>query len=270
MKVSPYTDPALAEVYHRLTARHQFAPPARDLVDILRPPCGGLALDVGTGTGIVAEHIRQTVGPSGRVIGVDAAVEMLRFAKRSARCVAAEIPGLPFKDDSFDVVTAGFVVSHFHDYGRGLADLVRVCRPGGRVGVSAWGSLTNPAAQVWTEVAGGFVDRARLDQAFTDHIPWDAWFSNCNHVRQALAQVGLADAVLTTRVYRMQMPTGDFLTSRAASIQGLILRDQLTTDRWRDFTSLAAETFRDRFGENVEYDRDVHFGVGMKVFAGAA
>jgi SAM-dependent methyltransferase len=269
MKVSPYTDPALAEVYHRLTARHQFASPARDLVDILRPPSGGRVLDVGTGTGMVAEYIRQAVGPSGRIIGVDAAVEMLRFAKRSARCVAARIPGLPFNDDSFDVVTAGFVVSHFRDYGRGLADLVRVCRPGGRVGMSAWGSLANPAAQVWTEVAGRFVDRERLDQAFTAHIPWDAWFSNCNHVQHALAQAGLADVVVTTRVYRMRMPTVDFLTSRAASMQGLILRDQLTTDRWSDFTNLAAETFRDRFGETVEYDRDVHFGVGVKVFSEA-
>src|SRR5204863_9129914 len=108
MTVSPYSDPALAEVYQRVTARHQFAPPARDLVDILRLSPGSLVLDVGTGTGIVAEQARLAVGPAGRVIGVDAAMEMLYFAKRSARCVAAHIPGLPFNDDAFDVVTGGF------------------------------------------------------------------------------------------------------------------------------------------------------------------
>src|SRR6266571_4900363 len=105
MKVSPYSDPAMAEVYHRLTARHQFDPPARDLVDMLHPPFGGFVLDVGTGTGIVAEHVRQAVGSTGCVVGVDAAIDMLRFAKRSATCVAAHVPGLPFNDDSFDIVT---------------------------------------------------------------------------------------------------------------------------------------------------------------------
>jgi ubiquinone/menaquinone biosynthesis C-methylase UbiE len=268
MKGSPYRDPAMAEVYHRLTAHHQFAPPARDLVDILDLPAGGFVLDVGSGTGIVAEHARQAVGSAGRVVGIDAAVEMLRFAKRSAACVAAHVPGLPFHGDSFDVVTAGFVVSHFPDYGSGLADLARVCRPGGRVGMTAWGSLTNSAAQLWTEMASAFVDRQRLDEAFTAHIPWDAWFSHHEHIRQALTQADLRDVVVTTRLYRVCIPTADFLTLRAASIQGLVLREQLTASRWSDFTTQLAEAFRHRFGETVEYDRDVHFGVGAKPAAG--
>src|SRR2546428_9582135 len=113
---SPYRDPVMAEVYHRITAPYQFAPPARDLVDILHPPSGGVVLDVGTGTGVVAEHIRQVVGSTGCVVGVDGAIEILRFANRSTIRVAARVPGLPFSDGSFDVVTAGFVGSHFADY----------------------------------------------------------------------------------------------------------------------------------------------------------
>jgi SAM-dependent methyltransferase len=254
----------MAAVYQRITARHQFAPPARDLVDLLHPSPGARVLDVGAGTGIVAEYVRQAVGSAGCVVGVDAAIEMLRFATRSAACVAARTPGLPFADDSFDAVTAGFVVSHFQDCGLGLADLLRVCRRGGRIGMTAWGSLTNSAAQLWTEIAGGFVDRQRLDAAFTAHIPWDAWFSTGDHVRQALAEAGLTDVAVTTRLYRVRMSTGDFLTARAASMQGLLLREQLTAAGWNDVTTQLADVFHDRFGETVDYDRDVRFGVGTK------
>jgi ubiquinone/menaquinone biosynthesis C-methylase UbiE len=264
MKVSPYTDAAMADVYQRLTARHQFAAPARDLIEILGPAAGGLLLDVGAGTGIVADYAREAVGPTGSVVGVDAAIEMLRFAKRSAACVAAHVPGLPFADNSFDVVTASFVVSHLPDYRSGLADLERVCRRGGRIGMTAWGSLTNSAAQLWTEIAGAFVDRQRLDEAFTAHIPWDAWFSRHEHVRQALTQADLKDVVVTTRLYRVCIPTADFLTVRAASIQGLVLHEQLTASRWNEFLTQVAEAFRHRFGRTVEYDRDVHFGIGAK------
>ena len=39
---------------------------------------------------------------------------------------------------------------------------------------------------------------------------------------------------------------------------------QLTADGWNTFTRQLAETFHDRFGEIVSYDRDVHIGVGVK------
>src|SRR5262249_2287658 len=154
-------------------------------------------------------------------------------------------------------------VSHFPDYGSGLADLVRVCRKGGRIGMTAWGSLTNPAAQLWTETAARFVDRQRLDAAFTAHVPWDAWFTSEEHVRDALDGAGLTDVTVTTRVYRVRMPTADFLASRAASVQGLILREHVTSEGWRDFTSGLAEAFQARFRKRVAYDRDVHFGIGL-------
>jgi len=51
------------------------------------------------------------------IVGVDATMEMLRVAsKETPNLVQAQVPRLPFADESFDVVLAGFVVSHFESY----------------------------------------------------------------------------------------------------------------------------------------------------------
>src|SRR5437660_12798115 len=67
-----------------------------------------------------------------------------------------------------------------------------------------------------------------------------------------------------TRFYSLRMPTQDYLLSREASVQGLILRCQLTSAQWDDFTAAAAKAFENKFGDWVEYNRDVHFGIGIK------
>ena len=59
--------------------------------------------------------------------------------------VAGAAPGVPFADGQFDAVVANLVVGHFTDYRPALADLVRVLRPGGRLGVTTWGRLDDDA-----------------------------------------------------------------------------------------------------------------------------
>src|SRR5262249_41323498 len=149
-----------------------------------------------TGTGVVAGAARAAAGPSALIVGVDAAMEMVRMArKETASLLIGRVPGLPLCDESFDVVIAGFVVSHFNSYADGLSDMVRVCRPGGRVGRRPWGSLTNPAATLWADVAAGYVLREQLTEAFLKHIPWDMWFSSVENVAQALEAAALSSVV---------------------------------------------------------------------------
>lgn len=104
-------------------------------------PAGGLALDVGTGTGDLAfELARMTEGA--RVIGVDYTGGMLARAPGKAqhigldgRATFARGDGqrLPFADGSFDAVTSAFVLRNFADLGAAYAEMARVTRPGGRV-----------------------------------------------------------------------------------------------------------------------------------------
>jgi len=64
------------------------------------------------------------VGISGLIIGVDASIEMLRAARQALRypVVAGALPSLPFRDETFDVAAAGFVISHVADYKRALGN----------------------------------------------------------------------------------------------------------------------------------------------------
>jgi ubiquinone/menaquinone biosynthesis C-methylase UbiE len=265
MHKSPYSDPAMASVYESVAARLQFAAPGRDLVEIVGVTEGDRVLDVGTGTGVVAAAGRTMAGQTGFIVGSDAAVEMLRLArKETANLVVARVPELPFADETFDAVIAGFVVSHFERYVDGLTDMIRICRNGGRVGMSAWGSLPNPAATLWADIAGQYAPREQLTEAFLKHIPWDTWFSRIENVAEALETAGLSSVVTETRCYSVRMPTHEYLLSREASVQGLVLREALSSVQWHDFTTKVADAFQDKFGEIVEYERDAHFGVGTK------
>jgi len=260
---SPYLDPATARMYRLVTAPVQFTPPASDLVGLLGPAAGMRILDVGTGTGVVAERIQDAIGTATRVIGVDSAIAMLTEGRRSIAypVVVAQLSELPFEPHTFDMATAGFVISHARDYEAALKEIARVCCDGARVGLTVWGSLANPAAQLWTETATQFVPKAALTAAFHAHIPWDEWFSDATKLRRALEGAGLADCKVETRTYRMRMPTSNFLLSREASIQGAVLRERLTDDQWKRFQGQLFEAFETTFGSVVEYDRDVHFGV---------
>jgi demethylmenaquinone methyltransferase / 2-methoxy-6-polyprenyl-1,4-benzoquinol methylase len=98
------------------------------------PPEGGRALDVACGSGKLTAELRRLV-PRGLVAGLDFSGQMLRVA-------AAEEPGpcyvrgdglrLPFRDGAFDAVTVAFGLRNFVDPERGLREMRRVLRPGGR------------------------------------------------------------------------------------------------------------------------------------------
>src|SRR3954454_8983501 len=109
-------------------------------VDMAAVGPGSRALDVATGTGDLAIALERRVGASGEVIGSDFSEQMLELARRKSDAVRFEwgnALALPYGDDSFDAVTVGFGARNFSDLPSGLAAMVRVARPGGRVVVLA-------------------------------------------------------------------------------------------------------------------------------------
>jgi demethylmenaquinone methyltransferase / 2-methoxy-6-polyprenyl-1,4-benzoquinol methylase len=97
---------------------------------------GGRVLDVATGTGDLAVEMARRVMPGGEVVGSDFSEEMLTLARRKAPDLRFEWGNaleLPYEDDRFDAATVGFGARNFSDLERGLAEMARVVRPGGRV-----------------------------------------------------------------------------------------------------------------------------------------
>jgi demethylmenaquinone methyltransferase / 2-methoxy-6-polyprenyl-1,4-benzoquinol methylase len=97
---------------------------------------GDRALDVATGTGDLAIALKRRVGGDGEVVGSDFSERMLELARVKAPTVrfeAGDALALPYPDDSFDAATVGFGARNFADLGRGLHEMTRVVRPGGRV-----------------------------------------------------------------------------------------------------------------------------------------
>jgi len=119
-----------AGLHHRWRAR------AADLADV-RP--GDRVLDVATGTGDLAIELAGRVTPGGEVVGSDFSEGMLERARAKAagrpelRFERADALALPYADDEFQAATVGFGARNFGDLERGVGEMARVVRPGGKV-----------------------------------------------------------------------------------------------------------------------------------------
>jgi demethylmenaquinone methyltransferase/2-methoxy-6-polyprenyl-1,4-benzoquinol methylase len=97
---------------------------------------GDSALDVACGTGDLAIELARRVEPGGAVIGSDFSEEMLARARAKAPAIDWEWGNaleLPYGSDRFDAATVGFGARNFSDLDRGLAEMARVVKSGGRV-----------------------------------------------------------------------------------------------------------------------------------------
>lgn len=106
------------------------------------PPASGAVLDVCTGTGDLALVYARKGGPGVRVVGSDFCRPMLdRGVEKSARTgvpvewVEADAMALPFPTAAFDVVTVAFGLRNIADTAQGLAEMARVCKPGGTLAI---------------------------------------------------------------------------------------------------------------------------------------
>ena len=114
----------------------------RAIVDAVQGEPGDRWLDVGCGTG---ELSFMAVGTGAEVTGSDLAPVLVETARRQAAergldvtFDVADVEALPYEDSSFDIVTSTVGAIFAPDHRAAASELARICRPGGRLGMTAW------------------------------------------------------------------------------------------------------------------------------------
>jgi demethylmenaquinone methyltransferase/2-methoxy-6-polyprenyl-1,4-benzoquinol methylase len=158
---------------------------------------GDSALDVCCGTGDMALELSTRVTPGGHVVGCDFSEPMLDLAreKASARGASglrfewADALQLPYDGERFDAVTVGFGVRNLADLDRGLREMGRVLKPGGRLVILEITQPTRPPLSVFYSL---WFDRiVPLLGSFSDDS--EAYSYLPESVRSFPSPVGLAE-----------------------------------------------------------------------------
>ena len=106
---------------------------------------GKKCLDVGTGTGEIAFHVARTAGAGSTVIGVDITPKMLELAEKKEKELDLPVKidwrvgdalKLEFEDDTFNLVTSGYMLRNVTDILQAVSEMHRVLAPGGKVVVA--------------------------------------------------------------------------------------------------------------------------------------
>jgi demethylmenaquinone methyltransferase/2-methoxy-6-polyprenyl-1,4-benzoquinol methylase len=144
-------------------------------VDLAQVGPGAKALDVATGTGDLAIALRER---GAEVVGVDFAEKMLEIARRKAPEIdfrTGNALALEFADDEFDAATVGFGARNFDDLDRGLAEMARVVKPGGRVVVLEITTPQKPPLSsffnVWFDHVVPLIGRVAGDPDAYEYLP---------------------------------------------------------------------------------------------------
>jgi SAM-dependent methyltransferase len=135
-------------------------------------------LEVGCGPGELAERIGRELGAA--VVAVDQSERMVELAAaRGVDARVGNVQDLPFADESFDCAVAAWMLYHVPDLHRGLAELRRVLRPGGRLV-----AVTNHGDHLLELREAIGAPRAFLDSSFSGDNGADALARHFEHVER--------------------------------------------------------------------------------------
>jgi arsenite methyltransferase len=183
-----FDTPDLATTYERVSADRQFKA-GQVLLSELKLGVGEHALDVGCGTGLLADHAAELVGPRGSVLGLDPLPLRIELARKRARPNVSYFVGdalelADLESARFDVVYLNAVFHWIPNKRLALQNFWRVLKPGGRLGLTTGSKdhnaslqeirervLTRPPFDQYPETASGVsqkVSASELDQLLRD------------------------------------------------------------------------------------------------------
>ena len=186
--------------------------------DLARVGPGSRALDVATGTGDLAIELANR---GAEVTGLDFSEPMLDLARGKAPgvdWVQGNALALPCRDGEFDAVTVGFGARNFSDLDRGLREMARVTRPGGRVVVLEITTPQKPPLawffRIWFDRVVPALGRVAGDPDAYTYLPSSVRrFPGPRELGAALAAAGLEDV-------RWVLTAGGIIAIHSGSVPG--------------------------------------------------
>jgi SAM-dependent methyltransferase len=248
------------------------APYATSLVDLTRGAVPALLdaaavgsgtrlLDVGTGPGVVA---LSAAARGATVTGVDQSTAMVQIAQAAGvDAVVAPVEQLPFDDECFDAVVAGFLLNHLARPAAGVASLARVLRPGGRLALTVWDQPdANPALGLFGPVA------ASLGLAAAAPPGPDAQQFSHDEAMRSLLSGALAEPTVTRVHWSVTVDPGSWFDAVAAATPrtGAVLA-AATDDQRAALRERYVDQAREQFGVadgRVELPACAVLGVAVK------
>ncbi len=225
-----------------------------EMVAMAAPGPGTVALDVATGTGLVAFALAAQITGSGRVIGVDFTAAMLARAMEEqanggqVALAAADATRLPFSDGMFSIVTCRFSVHHFTHAVPAMQEMARVLAPGGRLVIGEFGMPEDPQKAAYFNRMERTRGHSHV-QAFSE-----------SQLRQMMADVGCP--VEDARLLKREMLASEWLeTANTTDENRGIVRAMLWDGLEGDLAGLSPQ----RVGEDLLLTRHEIVLSGVRV-----
>ena len=164
------------DVVARRVVRRLYRRIAEDIVDVA--PDNAQVLDVGTGPGVLLVEIGRRRADLG-LTGLDLSADMITAARKNLRehgdraeAVVGDVTGLPFGDDSFDVVVTSLSTHHWDEPRAAVPEIARVLRPGGRFTIYDFSFAPYDEIDGAAREASAFTGRAVRHDRISTGVPF--------------------------------------------------------------------------------------------------
>jgi ubiquinone/menaquinone biosynthesis C-methylase UbiE len=248
-------DGSTPELYERYLVPAITSIWASDLLDRAALEPGDSVLDVACGTGIVARLAAQRTG--GRVVGLDLNAGMLAVARSVTNpgvpieWVEGSALGLPFADNTFDLVLCQLGLQFFPDRHLALREMRRVLVPSGRVALSVFSAIEHtPAAHAYVLALDRCFGPDASKTKRVEHV-----FAEADDLHALISAAGFTQVEVTTVSKLIRFPSVlDYVRFQliATPMAGL-LRERNEAER-KAIIENVAETTRSLIGQEMLHD----------------
>jgi SAM-dependent methyltransferase len=258
---------------HREVIRRMFAPVTEALIEDALISDGHQVLDIATGPGEPALTIADTVGPKGKVVGIDPVPGMVAAARHVSEQRGCKNAGfsvafgddLPFPAQTFDVAVSRFGVMFFPSPFDAVREMLRVLKPGGKLALAVWHlAERNPFFYTVSRVVDRYVDSPPPDPDAPDAFRFATPGKLLGILREA-GVMGVSERLLEFRI-QAAMPVEEFWAVRCEMSEKLrekiatLSRDQLSEAK-REALQVVREYSRD---DGLDFPAEVLIVSGNK------